>query len=76
MYIWYTLVMELTIKEQLHIEMKRQGVNQTEMGKRLGITRATVCNFFRSDDARLSDLERYAHAIGMSVKMELIQEES
>lgn len=63
--------MELTIKEQMQIHMGREKITQTDLAKILGITRATVCNFFAKDDAKLSDLERYAQAIGCNIKIEL-----
>lgn len=63
--------MELTIKEQIEIYMKREKITQTDLAKRLGITRATVCNFFAKEDAKLSDLERYASAIGCHIMIEL-----
>lgn len=64
--------MELTIKEQIKIHMGREKISQSNLAKTLGITRATVCNFFRTEDAKLSDLDRYAEAIGCKIKVELI----
>lgn len=66
--------MDITIKEQIKIIMGRKKISQTELGKKLGITRAGVNNFFQKDDARLSDLERYARAIGYRIQIELIED--
>lgn len=65
-------IMDLTIKEQIQVYMGREKISQTDLAKKLGITRATVCNFFAKDDAKLSDLERYANAIGCTIQIDLI----
>lgn len=64
--------MKLTIKEQIKIHMGREKISQTDLAKHLGVTRQTICHFFDKDDAKLSDLERYAKAIGCSIQIELI----
>lgn len=64
--------MDLTIKEQIQVYMGREKISQTDLAKRLGITRATVCNFFAKNDAKISDLERYANAIGCTIQIDLI----
>lgn len=53
-------------------EMKRQGINKTELANRLGVTKPSITHFFYSKNLTLGTMTKIAEAIGCTYKIELI----
>lgn len=59
--------------DDLIAERVRQGLTQTDLAARMGVTQSAVARVESGDrDPRLATLGRYAHALGVLVKHEVI----
>lgn len=69
-------------REQLEAELlayqlaelrKEMGIDQTELGKRVGMTQAGVSKFERSADPKISTLRKFARALGADIHIEIVK---
>lgn len=60
------------IAEQLREAMIARGITQTELAKRLGISRPSVSALLDGSSLNTSSLERVANAIGIQVRFMII----
>lgn len=67
----YTLDMPKKAVETVAKLRKQQRITQTEMGRRLGMTRAWVARLEKSDDPSIYDLRRYLGALGGSLEIRI-----
>lgn len=62
------------ILQSLRTERRRQGLSLTELAERTGIAKPNLSRLERSNTTpTLETLERYAHALGKAVRLELVE---
>lgn len=60
--------------DDLIAERLRQGLTQSDLAARMGVTQSAVARIERGDrDPRLATLGRYAHALGVLVRHEVVR---
>ena len=73
-------VNDLTERVALMTELvavrKSKGLNQKDIAEAMGVGQPSISEFERgSVNPRLNTLQRYARALGMKLKIELVEEE-
>ena len=61
----------MNLTEQLKIAMIKTGVNQTELAKRSGQTKANLSNKIVRNDFKLSEYEKLVNALGCELCIEI-----
>ncbi|MFM2588204.1 helix-turn-helix domain-containing protein [Vibrio sp. TBV020] len=54
------------IKRQLNIYVSRSGLSQSEIGRRLNVSRGTVTNWLRTGHISKANLVKLCHELGIS----------
>lgn len=54
----------MTIPQIIETILKQEGISQTEVGRRLGISRQAVNKIFAQEDMRMSTVLHILHAVG------------
>ena len=60
--------------DRLRIERKRQGIRQTELAARIGISQGDISRMERREDQLLSSFLRMSHALGFQVVLQPIKQ--
>lgn len=67
--------MDLSIQEQLLIEMKRQGLSMSDIAKITGKTRGAISATFKEKNPKVETLNQIARCLGYVIKLSLVKNE-
>ena len=55
-------------KSKIRLEMEKNGWNESELARRMGVSRQAVFAFFRRDGITLKTIDKIADALGLDPK--------
>ena len=68
---------KLDVSDLLYFGMEKQGINQAEMARRLGCTRAYVNRLLQGDvNCTIETMAKIAHALGLKLQVSMVTEKT
>lgn len=65
---------DLDLIAALRAVREARGLSQTQLAELLGVSQAAVSTFESDGDSKLSTVRRYAHALGASIRHQVVHE--